>query len=176
MAPRAPFGDLAAANAAAAAWCAEVNGVTHSEICAVPAERMLTERELLGTLPSLRASTGKMTPRKAGRLSCVRFGSARYSVPTRLTGTEVRLHTGDGLLLAIADSAGKVVAEHLLVAPGEASVRDEHYGGPRPAPAGRRGRRLRRRRSSARSARCPRRSSPVPPQSAAPGWAPTWPS
>ena len=29
---------------------------------------------------------------------------------------------------------GQVVAEHVLVAPGEASVRDEHYGGPRPAP------------------------------------------
>ena len=26
------------------------------------------------------------------------------------------------------------MAEHVLVAPGEASVRDEHYGGPRPAP------------------------------------------
>ena len=43
------------ANAAAAAWCAEVNGVTHSEICAVPAERLVIERELLGPLPSLRA-------------------------------------------------------------------------------------------------------------------------
>jgi hypothetical protein len=29
---------------------------------------------------------------------------------------------------------GQVVAEHVLVAPGGASVRDEHYGGPRPAP------------------------------------------
>ena len=29
---------------------------------------------------------------------------------------------------------GAVVAEHVLAAPGEASVRDEHYGGPRPAP------------------------------------------
>jgi hypothetical protein len=46
--PPAPFADLAAANREAAAWCAEVNGVVHSEICAVPAERMLTERELLG--------------------------------------------------------------------------------------------------------------------------------
>jgi hypothetical protein len=27
---------------------------------------------------------------------------------------------------------GTVVAEHFLVPPGEASVRDEHYGGPRP--------------------------------------------
>ena len=36
MVPQAPFGDLAAANAAAVAWCAEVNGAVHSEICAVP--------------------------------------------------------------------------------------------------------------------------------------------
>jgi hypothetical protein len=41
MVPQAPFGDLAAANAAAAAWCAEVNGVVHSEICAVPAEQLV---------------------------------------------------------------------------------------------------------------------------------------
>jgi hypothetical protein len=37
MVPQAPFADLAAANAAAAAWCAEVNGAVHSEICQVPA-------------------------------------------------------------------------------------------------------------------------------------------
>ncbi|MGH3281960.1 MAG: IS21 family transposase [Trebonia sp.] len=134
MVPQAPFGDLAAANAAARAWCAEVNGAVHSEICAVPAERLLTERELLGPLPSLRASIGKMTTRKVDRLSCVRFGSARYSVPTRLIGTDVRLRTGDGRLLVIMTGTGEVVAEHTLVAPGEASVRDEHYGGPRPAP------------------------------------------
>jgi hypothetical protein len=133
MVPQAPFGDLTAANAAARAWCAEVNGAVHSEICAVPAERLLTERELLAPLPSLRASIGKMTTRKVDRLSCVRFGSARYSVPVRLTGTEVRLRTDDGRLLVIMTGTGEVVAEHTLVAPGEASVRDEHYGGPRAA-------------------------------------------
>jgi hypothetical protein len=132
--PQAPFGDLAAANAAAAAWCAEVNAAAHSEICAVPAERLVTERELLGPLPSLRASTGRLVTRKVDRLSCVRFGSARYSVPVRLIGEQVGLRTDDGRLLAIVTAAGEVVAEHVLVAPGEASVRDEHYGGPRPAP------------------------------------------
>jgi transposase len=134
MVPQAPFGELAAANAAAAAWCAGVNGVTHSEICAVPAERLVTERELLAPLPSLRASIGKMVTRKVDRLSCVRFGSARYSVPIRLIGSQVQLHTDDGRLLAVVAATGEVVAEHVLVAPGEASVRDEHYGGPRPAP------------------------------------------
>ncbi len=134
MVPQAPFGDLAAANAAAAAWCAEVNGAVHSEICAVPAERLVTERELLAPLPSLRASIGKMVTRKVDRLSCVRFGSARYSVPARLIGSHVQLRTDDGRLLAVVAGTGEVVAEHVLVAPGEASVRDEHYGGPRPAP------------------------------------------
>jgi transposase len=134
MVPQAPFADLAAANAAAAAWCAEVNGAVHSEVCAVPAERLVIERELLAPLPSLRASTGRQVTRKVDRLSCVRFGSARYSVPARLIGESVALRTDDGRLLAIMTAAGEVVAEHVLVAPGGASVRDEHYGGPRPAP------------------------------------------
>jgi Integrase core domain len=130
--PQAPFGDFTAANAAAASWCAEVNGAVHSEICAVPAERMVTERELLAPLPSLRASIGRQVTRKVDRLSCVRFGSARYSVPVRLIGTQVGLRTDDGRLLVIMTGTGEVIAEHTLVAPGEASVRDEHYGGPRP--------------------------------------------
>ena len=133
MVPQAPFGDLAAANAAAAAWCAEVNGAVHSEICAVPAERLVIERELLAPLPSLRASTGRQVLRKVDRLSCVRFGSARYSVPVRLIGTQVGVRAGDGLLV-IMTGTGQVAAEHVLVAPGEASVLDEHYGGPRSAP------------------------------------------
>jgi hypothetical protein len=132
--PQAPFGDLVAANAAAAAWCVEVNGVVHSEICAVPAERLVVERELLAPLPSLRASVGRLVTRKVDRLSCVRFGSARYSVPTRLVGARVGLRTDDGRLLVVVTGTGEVVAEHTLVAPGEASVLDAHYGGPRPAP------------------------------------------
>jgi transposase len=134
MVPQAPFGDLPAANAAAAAWCAEVNAATHSEICAVPAERLVTERELLAPLPSLRASTGRAVTRKVDRLSCVRFGSARYSVPVSLIGEQVGVRTDDGRLLVIMAGTGEVIAEHILVAPGEASVRDEHYGGPRPKP------------------------------------------
>ena len=52
----------------------------------MPAERLVIERELLGPLPSLRASIGRQVTRKVDRLSCVRFGSARYSVPVRLIG------------------------------------------------------------------------------------------
>ncbi len=35
------FADVAAANAAAVPWCLEVNAAVHSEICAVPAERLV---------------------------------------------------------------------------------------------------------------------------------------
>lgn len=134
MIPAAPFGDLAAGNAAAAAWCVEVNAAVHSEICAVPAERLLVERGLLGPLPSLRPNLGRLVTRKVDRLSCVRFGSARYSVPTRLIGSAVGLRAEDGRLLVVVAATGELVAEHALVAPGEASVQDAHYGGPRPAP------------------------------------------
>jgi len=124
--------DLAGANAAGAVWCAEVNAAVHSEICAVPAERLVVERELLGVLPSLRARTGKLVVRKVDRLSCIRFGSARYSVPTRHIGRQVEVRVADGAVQVVL--LGSVVAEHRLVAPGEASVDDDHYGGPRPAP------------------------------------------
>jgi hypothetical protein len=126
---------MAAANAAAIAWCAEVNGAVHSEVCAIPAERLESERELLGALPSLRPAIGRPSvTRKVDRLSCVRFGSARYSVPTRLIGTQVAVSESGGRLLVTDPATGEVLAEHAPVAPGEASVLDEHYGGPRPAP------------------------------------------
>jgi transposase len=131
-----PFTDVAAANTAAAGWCVEVNTAVHAEICAVPAERLIIERELLAPLPSLRASIGRSVTRKVDRLACVRFGSARYSVPVRLIGQQVRLQVGADRTLSIMAGPGEgdMVAEHLLVAPGEASVHDDHYGGPRPAP------------------------------------------
>jgi hypothetical protein len=64
----------------------------------------------------------------------VRFGSARYSVPVRLIGRQVAVAESGGRLLVTDTETGEVVAGHALVAPGEASVLDEHYGGPRPAP------------------------------------------
>ena len=131
-----PFTDVEAANIAAAAWCVEVNAAVHAEICAVPVERLAVERELLTTLPSLRASIGRTLTRKVDRLACVRFGSARYSVPVRFIGAQVRLHVeADRTLTVIAGlGEGEVIAEHLLVGPGETSILDAHYGGPRPTP------------------------------------------
>jgi len=124
--------DLAAANIAAAAWCAEVNAVQHSEICAVPDDRLHQERLLLSALPSLRPRLDRATFRKVDKLSCVRIGSARYSVPNRLIGQQVEVLAGDGKVRVVEPVTGEVVAEHCLAAPGETRVDDSHYDRPRP--------------------------------------------
>ena len=125
--------DLVGANAKGVAWCTEVNAQVHSEIAAVPVERLALEHPLLGDLPSLRARIGKVAMRKVDRLSCVRFGSARYSVPNVHIGRTVELRVADGTVMVVF--LGEIIAEHAIVAPGETSVTDEHYGGARPAPA-----------------------------------------
>jgi transposase len=127
--------DLRVANTAAAAWCVEVNAAVHSEICAIPDERLVVERELLGALPSLRLQIGAPSViRKVDRLSCVRYASARYSVPTRLIGTSVAVVVDHGAVCILEPATGVIVAEHELGAPGSASILDDHYDGPRPAP------------------------------------------
>jgi hypothetical protein len=132
--PAAPVvSDLLAANRSAAGWCAEVNAAVHSEICAVPAQRLERERELLGALPSLRPETGaRPASRKVDKLSCVRFGSARYSVPSRLIGTTVLIAVHGTKIRVLEPFTGEAVAEHVLVAPGESSIADVHYGSSRP--------------------------------------------
>jgi len=128
--------DIRAANAAATVWCAEVNAAMHTEIQAIPDERLIVERELLQPLPSLRLQLGAPSVlRKVDRLSCVRYGSARYSVPTRLIGTRVAVVVDHGAVCLVEPSTGVMVAEHELVAPGSASILDAHYDGPRPTPS-----------------------------------------
>lgn len=126
---------LAGLNERAAAWCAEVNARMHSEIHAIPEQRLGTEAELLGELPSLRLQVGpKPISRKVDKLSCIRFGSARYSVPNRLIGAVVTVLVDerDRILRVVGPVTGEVHAEHALVAPGETSIVDAHYNRPRP--------------------------------------------
>lgn len=133
MVPQAPLADVVAANVAAALWCTEVNAATHSEICAIPADRLVSERELLAVLPSLRPEFGaKPTTRKVDKLSCIRFASGRYSVPNKLISKTVTVLVDDRTLRVIEPLTGEIHAEHTLVAPGETSIVDDHYGGPRP--------------------------------------------
>ena len=124
---------LAERNVAAANWCMEVNAAVHSETAAVPAERLVAERAALHPLPALRPPLRAGERRTVDRLSTIRFGSARYSVPHALVGKTAQVSAVDGEIIVVYADAE--VARHLAVAPGEASIRDEHYGGARKAPA-----------------------------------------
>jgi transposase len=121
-------GDLAVANAAAAAWCAEVNTRVHAETQAVPDERLVEERTLLRALPSLRPAMRHGVVRKVDKLSTVRIGSARYSVPHALVGQHVEVATADDRIEVWHDAT--LVASHRLVPPGGTSIRDAHYDRP----------------------------------------------
>jgi transposase len=128
--------DLDVANFAALAWCTEVNRARHSEIAAVPAQRLAeVELDLLAPLPSLQPSGlfgGRRELRKVDKLSCVRFGSARYSVPNRMLGNIVEVIAGRTGITIVLPATGEVLAEHPLMAPGEASICDARYNRPRP--------------------------------------------
>jgi len=124
--------DLVRANELARDWMEEVNAQVHSEIYAVPNERLDVERELLGSLPQLRATLSKVLYRSVDKLSCVRYASARYSVPMALISKVVEVRVGDGQLEVT--HLGVLQATHGLVAPGETSILDDHYGGPRAKP------------------------------------------
>lgn len=131
----AVLADLAGANEQARAWCEEVNAAVHSEVAGVPTQRLATERELLTDLPSLRPSIGPApTVRKVDKLGTIRLGSARYSVPNALIGASVAVAVAGARVTIFDPDTGLVHAEHALVAPGEASIMDEHYGGPRLTP------------------------------------------
>ena len=127
------WADLGAANAAARTWCAEVNARVHSEIAAVPVERLVVERERLRPLPALRPAVREGVMRKVDRLATVRFGSARYSVPHALVGSAVLVAALEGEV--VIQQGAVEVARHRVVSPGEVALRDEHYGGARARPS-----------------------------------------
>jgi transposase len=115
-----PWADLATANAAARGWCAEVNARLHSELQAIPAERLQTERGVLRPLPLLRPPLREGEVRKVDRLGMVRFGSGRYAVPEHLVGQDVEIVAHENLV--VIRHAGAEVIRHTPVGPGEVAL------------------------------------------------------
>ena len=113
------WSDLATANAAARAWCAEVNNQVHSEIAAIPAERLLSEREVLRPLPPPEQRPPLRTGehRKVEKRGSIRFGSARYLVPKTLVGEWVDVVAQEHQV--VISYAGAEVIRHDVKGPGE---------------------------------------------------------
>ncbi len=114
--------NLEAWNVAARAWCAEVNGQVHSEICAVPAERLAIEREVLRPLPSGRPPLRAGQTRTVDKRGSIRFGSGRYLVPKPLVGECVDVLASEDKV--VIHHAGAEVVRHDPVGPGEVAFGD----------------------------------------------------
>jgi transposase len=127
--------DLASWNQTAIEWCVERNSVEHSEICAVPTDRLAVEVDLLRPLPALRPRIGRAEIRKVDKLATIRVASARYSVPSTLVGLRVEAVTYDGIVRIYRIDTGELVATHDQLGPGESSILDEHYPTPRKPPS-----------------------------------------
>ena len=127
------WSDLGTANAAAGAWCTEVNHQVHSEIAAIPAERLLSEREVLRPLPppTQRPPLRTGQHRKVEKRGSIRFGSARYLVPKTLVGEWVDVSAQDDEV--VISYAGAEVIRHDPVGPGEVAFGDLADPGRRPA-------------------------------------------
>ena len=122
-------GELARANEAARAWCEEVNARRHSEICAVPAERLGAERPLMGDA-ALAAAVVRQSGLPQGRPPRRRALWRRALLGARQAGRPGRRGPGArhrGALAALRRGRGCPRPGR----PGEASIKDEHYGGAR---------------------------------------------
>ena len=102
----------------------------------MPDERLAEERSVLAALPSLRLEIGAGSVRRKVD-GCRASGTARPATrcPHRLVGATVAVVVDHGALIMLEPATGVIVAEHELVGPGEVSILDEHYDGPRPAPS-----------------------------------------
>lgn len=114
--------DLDDSNEAARRWCAEVNGQVHSETCAVPAERLLSERDVLRPLPAGRPPLRAGDSRTVDKRGSIRFGSARYLVPNTLVGESVEVVATEDKV--VMHQGGTEVIRHNPVGPGEVACGD----------------------------------------------------
>jgi len=71
-----------------------VNGRRHWETGAIPAERLVVERERLHVLPSAPYAAALGETRLVNTDQTVRFGSVRYCTPPGLVGAEVWVRAG----------------------------------------------------------------------------------
>ncbi|MDP9402457.1 MAG: IS21 family transposase [Actinomycetota bacterium] len=113
----------------------QFNTRVHAVTKATPDELLAIERPALHPIPDQPYTVAFGESRSVGWSATVSFRGARYSVPDRLAGGQVwvRAAAGEVVIVAGEGAGAHEVARHDLLAPGGASIRDEHY----PARAGR---------------------------------------
>jgi transposase len=121
-------------------FCERVNHRPHRETGAVPADRLLVERQRLHVLPAEPYAMALGDERVIDDSQTIRFGSVRYSTPPGHVGKTVWCRVvGEELVVVARTRAGLTeIARHELSTPGNPRIADEHYpdhpGGNHPRP------------------------------------------
>jgi transposase len=138
------YGSFAELAQACEQFCAVVNGRVHRETCAVPAQRLETERARLHRLPDAPHTAALGETRLVNTDQTIRFGSVRYSTPPGLAGSEVWVRADGDELVVVADLAAlplrppwagggpaglAEIARHKLSTPGNPRIDLAHYPG-----------------------------------------------
>jgi transposase len=136
----AAYPDFAELAEACEVFCEKVNNRVHRETAAVPAERLVVERQHLHVLPVEPYALALGEERLVDDDQTIRFGSVRYSTPPGHVGAKVWCRVvGDELAIVARAMTGlSEIARHRLSTPGNPRIRDEHYpnhpGGNLPRP------------------------------------------
>jgi transposase len=121
-------------------FCDKVNHRVHREIAAVPADRLLVERQRLHVLPAEPYALGLGEERLVDDSQTIRFGSVRYSTPPGHVGAKVWCRVVGEELVIVARTRGGLaeIARQPLSTPGNPRILEEHYpghpGGDHPRP------------------------------------------
>jgi hypothetical protein len=121
-------------------FCDKVNHRVHRESAAVPAERLLVERQRLHVLAAEPYALALGDERVVDDSQTIRFSSVRYSTPPGHVGKTVWCRVvGDELVIVARTGSGLAeIARHRLSTPGNPRILDEHYpshpGGSHPRP------------------------------------------
>jgi transposase len=124
-----PPADLVELNARGAAFLeTRVHPRAHSTTGVAPAERLETERRLLGPLPRARFDTAYREPRRVHpRLPLVEWDATPYSVPPECLGQAVEARVEVGAETLEIRWGARVVARHRLAPPGSPPVWDSAH-------------------------------------------------
>ena len=126
---RDDYRDWAELEAACEAAMERFNNRPHAVTRRPPIELLAEERLHLHRIPAAPYTVAFGESRAVSWSSTINFRGARYSVPHTLRDTRVWVRVSGDDVIIVADGAdGAVeVARHTLVAPGHASILDEHY-------------------------------------------------
>ncbi len=123
------YGSFGVLEAACSQLAQEVNVRPHTVTRRAPAEMLTEERAHLHAVPDTAYTAAFGESRAVGWSSTVSFRGARYSVPSAHAGgvVWVRVAADEVVIVAGVGSGAAEVTRHPLLAPGQASIKDEHY-------------------------------------------------